>query len=97
MKMNPYENKRRWKYLLLSFAVVIASGSLLYTSFLVRGIAKSERTRAEVWALSMRQLFSSDDNDFYNYVTAVRDSLAVPAIVVDEAGDFKFVRGLDTT
>lgn len=97
MKMNPYENKRRWKYLLLVFAVIIASGSLLYTSFLVKGIARSERTRAEVWALSMRQLFASDDNDFYNYVTAVRDSLAVPAIVVDEIGDIKFTRGLDTT
>ncbi|EHQ26839.1 histidine kinase [Mucilaginibacter paludis DSM 18603] len=97
MKMNPYENKRRWKYLLLSFAVIIASGSLLYTNYLVKGIAKSERTRAEVWALSMRQLFEIDDNDFYNYVTAVRDSLAVPAIVVDETGDFKFARGLDST
>jgi signal transduction histidine kinase len=97
MKMNPYENKRRWKYLLLVFAVIIAGGSLLYTSFLVRGLAKSERTRAQVWAISMRQLFSLDDNDFYNYVSAVRDSLTVPAIVVDEAGDIKFTRGLDST
>jgi two-component system, sporulation sensor kinase D len=95
--MNPYQNKRRWKYLLLAFAVVIASGSLLYTSYLVRGIARSERTRAEVWALSIKQLFASDDNDFYNYVTAVRDSLSVPAIVVDEKGDFITVRGLDST
>lgn len=95
--MNPYENRRRWKYLLLFFAFIIASGSLLYTRFLVQGLAKSERTRAQVWALSMRQLFSSDDNDFYNYVTSVRDSLAVPAIVVDETGDIKFTRGLDST
>jgi two-component system, sporulation sensor kinase D len=96
MKINPYENKRRWKYLLLAFAVVIASGSLLYTNFLVKGIARSEHTRAEVWAMSIRQQFASDDNDFIKFVTGVRDSLSVPAIVVDEAGDIKFVRGLDT-
>jgi two-component system, sporulation sensor kinase D len=95
--MNPYQQKKRWKYLLLAFAVVIASGSLIYTRFLVKNIAKSERTRAQVWAMSMRQLFNSDDNDFLQYTIAVRDSLTVPALVTDEKGDFKYKRGLDTT
>ncbi|MGV8877435.1 MAG: sensor histidine kinase [Sphingobacteriaceae bacterium] len=94
--MNSYQQKRRWKYLLLAFAVVIASGSLLYTNYLVKNIAKSERTRAEVWALSIKQIFSTDD-EFLNYVFAVRDSLSVPAIIIDEKGDFKFAKGLDTT
>ncbi|OOQ60488.1 sensor histidine kinase [Mucilaginibacter pedocola] len=95
--MNPYQQKRRWKYSLLAFAVVIASGSLLYTSYLVKNIAKSERTRAQVWAMSMRQMLSSDDNDFLNYVLAVRDSSVVPALVVDSKGEFQLTRGLDTT
>lgn len=94
---NPYEQRRIWKYLLLAFAVVIASGSLLYTNYLVKNIARSERTRAQVWAQSMKQVFTSDDNDFLNYVFSVRDSLSVPAIVVDEKGDIKFVKGLDST
>jgi two-component system, sporulation sensor kinase D len=95
--MNPYQQKKRWKYSLLTFAVVIASGSLLYTNYLVRNIAKSERTRAQLWALSMKQELASDDNDFLNYVFAIRDSLTVPAIVVDERGDFKYKKGLDPT
>lgn len=95
--MNPYQQKKRWKYLLLAFAVVIASGSLFYTSYLVRNISKSERTRAQVWAMSMRQLLNSDDDDFFNYVYAVRDSLTVPAIITDEKGDIILQRGLDTT
>jgi len=95
--MNPYQQKRAWKYSLLAFAVVIASGSLLYTSYLVRNIAKSERTRAQVWALSMRQMMSSDDNDFLNYVFAVRDSSVVPSLVVNSKGEFQLTRGLDTT
>jgi two-component system, sporulation sensor kinase D len=95
--MNPYQQKKRWKYSLLTFAVVIASGSLLYTSYLVRNIARSERTRAEVWALSMKQLFSADDDDFLGYISAVRDSLSVPAIVTNNKGDVQFTRGLDPT
>jgi two-component system, sporulation sensor kinase D len=95
--MNPYQQKKRWKYSLLTFAMVIASGSLLYTSYLVRNIARSERTRAEVWALSMKQLFSADDDDFLGYISAVRDSLSVPAIVTNNKGDVQFTRGLDPT
>ncbi|MFA6083604.1 sensor histidine kinase [Mucilaginibacter sp.] len=95
--MNPYQQKKRWKYSLLTFAVVIASGSLFYTSYLVKKIAQSERTRAQVWAMSIKMVTSSDDNDFLSYVLAVRDSSIVPAIVIDEKGDFKFTRGLDTT
>ncbi|MBB6111883.1 Histidine kinase-, DNA gyrase B-, and HSP90-like ATPase [Mucilaginibacter lappiensis] len=95
--MNPYQQKKRWKYFLLAFAVVIAFGSLFYTRYLVKNIARSERTRAQVWAMSMRQLFNSDDDDFLQFTTAVRDSLTVPAIVIDEKGDIKYVRGLDTT
>jgi signal transduction histidine kinase len=95
--MNPYQQKRRWKYLLLAFAVVIASGSLFYTSYLVKNIAKSERTRAQVWAMSMRQMMSSDDSDFLNYVLAVRDSSVVPSLVINSKEEFQFTRGLDTT
>ena len=63
--MNPYQQKRAWKYVLIAFALIIASGSLFYTSYLVRNIAKSERTRAQVWAMSMKQIITSDDNDFF--------------------------------
>jgi len=95
--MNPYQQKKRWKYSLLAFAVVIATGSLLYTSYLVRNIARSERTRAQIWAMSIKQIITSDDNDFLPYVFAVRDSLTVPAIITDEKGNFISSKGLDTT
>lgn len=95
--MNPYQQKRLWKYLLISFAMVIAAGSLIYTNYLVKAIEKSESTRARIWALSMKQILSSDDNDFLHYVFAVRDSLTVPAIITDEKGEFITTRGLDST
>ncbi len=95
--MNPYQQKKRWKYSLLTFAVVIAAGSLLYTNYLVRNIAKAERTRAQVWAMSEKQILASDDNDFLNYVFAVIDSSVVPAIVTTDKGDILLSRGLDPT
>jgi len=95
--MNPYQQKKRWKYTLLTFAIIIASGSLLYTNYLVRNIAKSERTRAQIWALSIKQIISADDNDFLPYVFKVRDSLSVPAIIADQHGEILSYKGLDTT
>ncbi|HEY0244366.1 MAG TPA: sensor histidine kinase, partial [Mucilaginibacter sp.] len=95
--INAYQHKKLWKYILLVFAVVIASGSLLYTNYLVKHIARSERKRAQIWALSMKQSITSDDNDFLPYVFAVRDSSIVPAIVTDEKGDILTTKGLDTT
>jgi len=94
--INAYQNIKLWKYILFAFAVVIASGSLFYTNYLVRNIARSERTRAQVWAMSMKQVISADDNDFLPYVFAVRDSSIIPAIVTNEKGEFQYSRGLDS-
>ncbi|WP_028296492.1 sensor histidine kinase [Olivibacter sitiensis] len=97
--MNPYQNSQRWKFLILIFAAVIAIASLWYTNYLVKALAESERTRAQVWALSTRNIFVMPDmnDDFITYIYAVRDSLEVPAIITDESGNIQYTRGLDTT
>ncbi|MEJ7695003.1 HAMP domain-containing sensor histidine kinase [Daejeonella sp.] len=97
--MNPYERKRRWKFILLAFAVVIAGASMWYTDYLVRNISEAERTRAELWALSTRNIIAMPDvNDEYiTFIYSMRDSLAVPAIVADSAGNIITWRGLDST
>ncbi len=95
--MNPYEQKRRWKYLLLFFAIIIAASSLWYTDFLVQGISKSERTRAELWSQSLKGMFETDNNEMMNYLFTVRDSLVVPAIVTDEKDSIITSAGLDTS
>jgi len=97
--MNQYEWKRRWKFILLAFAVVIAGASLWYTDYLVRNISVAERTRAELWAKSTRNIIAMPDvNDEYiTFIYSMRDSLAVPAIVVDSAENIITWRGLDST
>lgn len=82
--MNPYENKKRWKYLLLTFAVIIAASSLWYTNFLVEGISRSERTKAEIWSETLKKMFETDNDEMMDYLFTVNDSLVVPAIVTDE-------------
>lgn len=95
--MNPYEQKRLWKYFLLFFAIVIAVSSLAYTSFLVKNIAKSERTRAELWAKSLKTMFQTDNDEMMNFLFIIRDSLPVPAIVTNEKDSIITYQGLDST
>jgi two-component system, sporulation sensor kinase D len=96
--MNPYEQKRRWKFLLLAFAVIIAGTSLWYTNYLVKRISTAERTRAEVWAMSNKNIAEMPDinDEFITYIYSVRDSLTLPALVVDSTGKIIFQKGLDT-
>jgi hypothetical protein len=96
--MNPYDRKRRWKFILLAFAITIAGASLWYTTYLVKNISKAERTRAEVWATTTRIIIAMPDvNDEYiTIIYSIRDSLTVPAIIADSVGNISNYRGLDT-
>jgi len=97
--MNPYEQKRRWKFLLLAFAAVIAGASLWYANYLVKNLSKAERTRAEVWALSNKKIIEMPDvnDEFITFIYSIRDSLAVPAIVTDSRDSIMYWKGLDST
>ncbi|MGK6351842.1 sensor histidine kinase [Parapedobacter sp. DT-150] len=98
--MNPYQyNQQRWKFALLIFAALIAGASLLYTNYLVRNLSKSERTKAEVWAMSTRSIITMPDVDdeTITFIYSVRDSLAVPAIIADAQDSIIYWRDLDST
>src|SRR5690606_28985960 len=97
--MNPYQYSQRWKFLLLIFAAIIAAASLWYTNFLVENLSASERTRAEVWAISTQNIYAMPDinDELITYIYQVRDSLAVPAIITDEKDSIIYWKGLDTT
>lgn len=97
--MNPYEQKRRWKFILLAFAITIAGASLWYTNYLVKNISNAERTRAEVWAKSTKNIIDMPDvnDEFITFIYSIRDSLSVPAIVTNEKDSIMTWKGLDTT
>lgn len=98
--MNPYQyNQQRWKFALLIFAALIAAASLLYTNFLVRNLSKSERTKAEIWAMSTQSIITMPDVDdeMITFIYAVRDSLSLPAIIADAQDSIIYWRDLDST
>ena len=100
IQKNPYlYNKQQWKIVLLFCAALIAAASLFYTNYLVKSLSKSERTKAEVWAMSTRSIVTMPDVDdqFISFVYAVRDSLSIPAIITDEEHHIIFWRDLDST
>lgn len=70
---------------------------MMYTRYLVKNIAKSERARAQIWSLSIKETVTADNNTSLSYVSTVRDSSIVPAIVTNEKGEILYVRGLDST
>ncbi|WP_437919217.1 sensor histidine kinase [Sphingobacterium sp. LRF_L2] len=92
-----YHTKQRWKVFLFLFAALIAGASLFYTNYLVKSLSKSERTKAEVWAMSTKSIVTMPDVDdqFISFVYAVRDSLSIPAIITDEKENIIFWRDLD--
>lgn len=97
--MNPYQNNQRWKFALLIFAAIIAGTSLIYTNYLVKNLSAAERTKAEVWAMSTRNIFDMPDvnDEFTTFIYAIRDSLAMPAIIADARDSIFYWKGLDTT
>ncbi|MFD2596661.1 sensor histidine kinase [Sphingobacterium griseoflavum] len=98
-RLYQYHTKQRWKATLFLFAALIAGASLFYTNYLVKSLSKSERTKAEVWAMSTRSILTMPDVDdqFISFVYAVRDSLSIPAIITNEKGSIIFWRDLDST
>jgi len=96
--MNPYQNNQRWKFALLIFAVLIAGTSLIYTNYLVKNLSAAERTKAEVWAMSTRNIFNMPDinDEFTTFIYAIRDSLSMPAIIADSRDSIIYWKGLDT-
>lgn len=100
IQTNPHlYNKQQWKIVLLFCAALIGAASLFYTNYLVKSLSQSERTKAEVWAMSTRSIVTMPDVDdqFISFVYAVRDSLSIPAIITDGKGQIIFWRDLDST
>jgi signal transduction histidine kinase len=97
--MNPYQYNQQWKFILLIFAAIIAIASLAYTNYLIKNLSVAERTKAEVWAMSTRNIFNMPDinDEFTTYIYAVRDKLSVPAIITDSRDSIIYWKGLDST
>ena len=91
-----FKRIRNIKIFLIVFAIIIAIGSLLTSSVLIRDLQKEERNRMEVWAEAMRSLNAADENTDLNLVLKViNGNNPIPVIVVDNEGNVQTYRNLD--
>lgn len=84
------------KVFLIVAAVAIAVASLVVSHFLVRDLAKEEKSRMEVWAEAMRSLSSADEETDLNLVLKVlNENHTIPVIVMDAQGKAGVFRNIE--
>lgn len=82
-------NKALFRYLFIIVAMIIASGSLIVSHYLVKDLSKEERNKIEIWAEAMKELVSNPDSTSMNtniYMVAriLNSNTTIPAILYDK-------------
>ncbi|MCX2472977.1 HAMP domain-containing sensor histidine kinase [Pedobacter sp. MC2016-05] len=96
--MNPYQKKRRWKFFLLIFAILIGIASVFYTDSFVKKMEREEANQFQLWVkVTERSMLLMDNDDFRVVVESVRNNNKLPVIVADSADFISAYFGLDST
>ncbi|RNL50677.1 sensor histidine kinase [Pedobacter jejuensis] len=96
--MNPYEKKRRWKFFLLIFAILIGIASVFYTDSFVKKMQREEANQFQLWVkITERSMLLLDNEDFNSIVDDVRANTKMPVIVTNADGTILSSIGLDST
>jgi two-component system, sporulation sensor kinase D len=95
--MNPYEKKRRWKFFLLIFAILIGIASVFYTDSFVKKMEREEALQFKLLVRVQERAMLLMDNDVLtNMVDTIRKSVKTPMIVTDLKGAIVTFQGLDS-
>ncbi|MDD4149976.1 MAG: ATP-binding protein [Bacteroidales bacterium] len=96
-KAKIYRQKRKWKYLLVLFAIVIGGLSLFYTNTLMTKLSLEERKRIELWAEATQQLINSDPEQDVSFLFEVlRNNETIPVILADMEDNILSYRNIDS-
>ncbi len=96
--MNPYEKKRRWKFFLLVFAIVIGTASVFYSDFFVKKMEREEQLQFQLYVkVTEQSLVMYDDDRYTGLVDLIRKNTKLPVIMTDARGMILASQGLDST
>ncbi|KEQ29769.1 sensor histidine kinase [Pedobacter antarcticus] len=96
--MNPYEKKRRWKFFLLFFAIVIGTASVIYTDFFVKKMEREEKVSFQLYVkVTEQSLVMYDDERFNDVIETIMKNTKLPVIMTDGYGVINSYQGLDST
>lgn len=96
--MNPYQKKRRWKFFLLIFAIVIGGASVAYTDFFVKKMEREEEAQFQLYTkiLDLRMRMA-DNEQLYDVFQTMKKNSKIDLIITTTKGDIFTYEGLDTT
>jgi len=96
--MNPYEKKRRWKFFLLIFAIVIGTASVFYSDFFVKKMEREEQVQFQLYVkVTEQSLVMYDDDRFTDLIETITKNTKLPVIMTDGDGIINSYQGLDST
>jgi len=96
--MNPYEKKRRWKFFLLIFAIIIGTASVVYTDFFVKKMEREEQVQFQLYVkVTEQSLVMYDDERFSDVIETIIKNTKLPVIMTDGDGVINSYQGLDST
>jgi two-component system, sporulation sensor kinase D len=96
--MNPYEKKRRWKFFLLVFAIVIGTASVFYSDSFVKKMEREERIQLQLFVkVTEQSMVMYDDDRYTSLIDLIRTNTKLPVIMIDSAGTILSYQGLDST
>ena len=98
--MTIYTKKRRWKFLLVIFAICIGLMSILYTEKLMKELSAEERKKIELWSSALETIINSDDigsGQTMSFISGVMISNeTIPVIMSDKSDNIIDYRNLDS-
>ncbi|WP_379086459.1 sensor histidine kinase [Pedobacter sp. UC225_65] len=100
--MNPYQKKRRWKFFLLVFAIVIGAASVFYTNSFIKKMEREEATQFQLRVKVLeRQMNMYDIDQFTDIFETIRKNLKMDVIITAKTAknpdSIYSWTGLDTT
>lgn len=83
-----FESLQPVRYAFIAVATVIALVSLVFSNTLVKGLAKEERNKVEIWAAATELLAKSDESSDMNLVLQILQSnKTIPVILYDKTSN----------
>ena len=83
--MNIYSKKKRWKFVLIGFAIIIGVSSIFVTNMLVQELKNEERKKIGLWADATKHLVSlTGAGDYSLAVKVISENNNIPVILVDD-------------
>lgn len=96
--MNPYEKKRRWKFFLLFFAILIGTASVFYSDFFVKKMEREETLQFQLFVKVTEQSLAMYDDDRYTgLIDLIRANTKLPIIMTNAKGEILASQNLDST